>query len=231
MKILIISPCTRDKFFDHPNRLTMADFQNGPSVVAVRESELPMGVHSPAWAMYTGQQHTLTMKGISAARAAGIDIELWILSAGYGLIPGHRVIAPYEATFNDMGQEDLNARSLALGLPAAFTRLVQRPYDFGMVLLGADYLNAVNIGGAVFNNTTLVLGSAAALAVPLPNNARSRVAGAAEAHKLGGAGSTAIKGEIARRFLVELAARNAAGRTNLVGQIMNPDIDPLSLIP
>ncbi len=234
MKILIISSCTGKKRFgkNYPGQLSLADFQLGPAHVAAREAALPAAVRVPASDMYRGRQHTLTMQGISAARAAGIGVDLWILSAGYGLIPEHRVIVPYEATFRGMGQGALNAWALALGVPAAFALLVHRHYDFGLVLLGADYLRACDINfHTVFGGRTLLLGRPDAIAAPPPPHIlRRQNVGPAEAGLVGEI-VTAAKGEIARRFLVELAPLNAAGRTSLVGQIMNPAIDPLNLIP
>jgi hypothetical protein len=59
--------------------------------------------------MYTGQQHKRLLAGIKEAerRVPGLDVDLRIVSAGYGLIPDSNRIAPYEATFNDMGGEAL----------------------------------------------------------------------------------------------------------------------------
>ena len=235
MKILIISQCTGKKACgkNYPGQLVLADFQQGPAHVAACEAALPAAVHCPAGSMYIGDQHTLVMQGINAARAAGINIELWILSAGYGLIPEHRVIVPYEATFNDMPMEVLNAWALFLGSPATFQNLVHGAFDFGMVLLGDRYLRACTIGGHTsFGGRTLLLGTAAGIG-PLVGllNLRCRKAGPAEAHLLGGAGSTAIKGEIARLFLEKLAPLSEADRDHLVDLIMDPAIDPLSLIP
>jgi len=232
MKILIISQCTGPKAVDHPNRLTMADFQLGAVHVNAMAAALPANVHLPAGEMYTGQQHILLKRGIAVARANGIQVDLRILSAGYGLIPENQIIVPYEATFKGMTMGQLHAWARSLGVPQAFGQCIQNGYDFGMVLLGEKYLRACQIGPqATFGIKTLLLGSAAAIGhLPQLTNLRCRVAGPAEAHLLGGAGSTGIKGKIARRTLEKLAPLNPVGRTNLVNQIMNPNIDPLTLI-
>ena len=235
MKILIISQCTGKKACgkNYPGQLVLADFRQGPAHVAARKAGLPAAEHRSAGTMYVGPEHILLMRGIHVARAAGIDIELWILSAGYGLISEHRIIVPYDATFNGMPMAVLDAWALALGAPAAFQNLVHGAFDFGMVLLGDRYLRACAIGGHTgFGGRSLLLGTAARIRplIGLPN-LRCRKAGPDEAHLLGGAGSMAIKGEIARLFLEKLAHSTAAGRIGLVNQIMNPAIDPLSLIP
>lgn len=61
--------------------------------------------------MYSGDQHVRMMRGVkSLRRALGSDtVNVWIFSAGYGLIEESRMIAPYEATFNAMRRREAAA--------------------------------------------------------------------------------------------------------------------------
>lgn len=58
------------------------------------------------------------MEGVRQARGAtGIDIDLWILSAGYGLILGSQEIVPYECTFQGMKTAELREWAAYLQVP------------------------------------------------------------------------------------------------------------------
>lgn len=97
MRLLVISSCTRDKRHNSPAELAEPDFLD-PAHLARREQELRH--HScPAGEMYTGRQHLLVRQGLGLLRRAGVQADLAIVSAGYGLIPEDRVIAPYNVTF------------------------------------------------------------------------------------------------------------------------------------
>ncbi len=63
-------------------------------------------------------------------------------SAGYGLIPEDRLIAPYDITFQGMPKPLVKARGERLGVASAIRKLVS---DFPVVffLLGDDYLRSV----------------------------------------------------------------------------------------
>ncbi len=70
-----------------------------------------------AEALYRGQHHLRLMRGVGQAREAGIDVQLWIVSAGYGVVAGHKRLRPYERTFQGMSATD--RRSSARALPTS----------------------------------------------------------------------------------------------------------------
>jgi hypothetical protein len=55
--------------------------------------------------LYIGNYWSLVHKLISEAETQGFDTDLWIMSAGYGLITGTDLIVPYSATFT-RGEDD-----------------------------------------------------------------------------------------------------------------------------
>lgn len=66
------------------------DFRKGAAHVERREAELS-NLLTPAEDLYSGQQHVRLMRGIHGYQSANgnkADVDLWILSAGYGLVPG-----------------------------------------------------------------------------------------------------------------------------------------------
>src|SRR4051794_39612110 len=103
--IRVITSCTGEKNVTHDRQLSLADFQQGPKHVAKREAELN-GSLTPAVLLYSGLQHERLLRGVLAVESSpdsGLVVDTWIMSAGYGLIPANRAIAPYEATFIGMG--------------------------------------------------------------------------------------------------------------------------------
>ena len=84
-RLLVMSSCTDKKVVKAP-LLTLDDFAD-PERLVRRERELA-SVQLPAAVMYAGKQHVYLMRGIEELRNAFGDrfVDLWILSAGYGLI-------------------------------------------------------------------------------------------------------------------------------------------------
>ncbi|MEZ4527721.1 MAG: tRNA-guanine transglycosylase DpdA [Desulfobacterales bacterium] len=146
MKILILTACTGDKAHAPANCLTQADFQQmGTATFAEREKELA-AFRLPAGEMYTGRQHVLLKKGLDLLRrfCPGIQFDLKIVSAGYGLLEEHAPIVPYEMTFSGMKAKDLRKWADFLDLPAK-TLSALAGYDTVFFLLGKEYLRAVDL--------------------------------------------------------------------------------------
>jgi cytoplasmic iron level regulating protein YaaA (DUF328/UPF0246 family) len=99
MQIRVITSCTGEKSVSSPDQLALEDFRQGDAHVRAREAVLG-DIRSPAEDLYTGLQHQRLMRGIRAAREeTSIEVDLRILSAGYGLVSADQKLAPYEATF------------------------------------------------------------------------------------------------------------------------------------
>ena len=205
--MVIISSCTGKKVVPG-GALTMADFKKGPEHVAeVEESQVVhFGAKAlyPAEELYTGQQHLRLMKGVESVRERlGSEVvNLHILSAGYGLVDGEEMLAPYEATFGDMTKAEGRAWGKELGVFQALQAALAEPYDIALVLLGDDYLNACNIGPELqLNGPTFFLcgkGSAAKLPT-LPGLVTVPVANPDA--KTFSCGMVGLKGELVARLL------------------------------
>jgi hypothetical protein len=228
MRVLIITSCTGEKRVADRRQLARADFRKGPAHVARREKALS-GLLGPAEELYTGQQHVRLMRGVrhfreSAARN-GNQLDLLILSAGYGLVPGERTIAPYECTFEGMKSKELTAWAKKLGVPAAFRAAVREPYELALVLLGDSYLKAcalsddISFGGP----TILFCGGQAAASLPKLPNARVVALTNKEAKQFGCA-LVGLKGELAARLLNRVGAE-----PELVRHLPDPAFDLATL--
>jgi Queuine tRNA-ribosyltransferase/Family of unknown function (DUF6884) len=217
MRIIVISSCTGEKSVSHPKQLSLADFRKGTDHVRQRTRELK-DLLRPAEELYTGQQHVRLMRGIARIReqphASTTKLDLYILSAGYGLVSGEQKLAPYEATFQGMGKAELRKWADTLGVPGAFRNTVAGLYDFAIVLLGDDYLDAcaldtsVKLGGP----TLLFCGKNTLKRLPKLDNLHAVALSNAEAKRFS-CGLVALKGELGSRILTRLVAERAFGAT------------------
>ncbi len=144
MNILIITSCTGEKLYSPENQLIQADFENAETL-SLREAELA-AYKTTAGKIYTGMQHQRLMEGIEILREKfGHDVvDLYIVSAGYGLISENKEVVPYEVTFNTMNRREITEWSHKLGIHKALDALVQK-YDLVLFLLGDKYLKAVEL--------------------------------------------------------------------------------------
>ena len=232
MRILIITTCTGEKAVGHKNALTREDFQKGKTHVAARENRLA-ALLRPAEAMYTGQQHLRLMRGVQTLRTALLSngtpapsVDLFILSAGYGLIRGDRRIAPYECTFSGMAKTVLRQWADKLQVPTRLRELLRKQYDLALVLLSDTYLTACSWDSAVCPTGPVVLlcSGAAAKALPALPQVRAIGLSPADAQRFH-CGLVGLKGEVAGRLLELLAADRTA-----LSSITGPAADLLDLL-
>lgn len=207
MKITIITSCTGDKSVQHERQLTLEDFKQGLGHVQAREQELA-SVLVPAEDLYSGRQHVRLMRGVTAARKAGIDVELKILSAGYGLIDAQQKLAPYEATFSTMKKKELREWADVLRIPQSIREALKQPSDLTLVLLGDEYLEAcslaedVQLGGP----SILLCGKAASKKVPGLEKLSVVTLSNADAKEFSCA-LIGLKGELSSRLLERLVQK------------------------
>lgn len=154
-RVLVITSCTGEKKFKPENQLIQDDFKE-LARFAAREEELKP-YRLPAGQMYTGMQHLRLMEGVEILRSAyGRDIlDLYILSAGYGLINEEKEIVPYEVTFNNMNAEEIKEWTRFLKINQSLSQKI-KGYDLVFFLLGDKYLRALELPLEVNNNKRLL---------------------------------------------------------------------------
>jgi len=154
VRIVVITSCTGEKAVEHEQALLLEDFKAGEAHIKEREAFLEACLTS-AEALYTGQQHVRLMRGIERIRNrtsdqdVSINLELHILSAGYGLVPAEQKLAPYEATFTGMKAKELREWSTELQIPSAFREVLSEPYDLALLLLGDAYLTSCQLDESI----------------------------------------------------------------------------------
>ena len=176
MKILVITSCTSSK----------------------QDCEVP------AVEMYTGAQHRLLMEGLEQVRARYKEevIDLYIISAGYGLLNESDVIAPYNVTFTGLNKKKLLARSNSLQLHEQVEALIAH-YDFVFFLLGEKYIRALQLPfeGSDTGTQIFLLGKGYRKLIPDASNTHFVPVGNDLARELGVMG-VALKGFVFRQLCV-----------------------------
>lgn len=202
MRIHILTSCTGEKIAKPKNQLTQSDFAN-PNVFSYREGELADYIEE-AQCMYTGQQHVRLMRYIEDLQGQ-LEVELSIVSAGYGLISGSQRIAPYECTFQGMGHGKVKEWAEFLNIPNSARRWFLESADIKLVLLGESYLRALSMDENMhFASPTLFFSSTASSKL-IPNHPLISVIPLSNLEaKRFHCGLVGLKGELGGRALVAL---------------------------
>lgn len=146
MRMLVITSCTGKKRYD-PKQMSKKPLSKEDFIdkehLSKREKELA-DYACPAGEMYTGGQHIRLMEGIKTLRdhfGEGV-VDLYIVSAGYGLISENKSIVPYNVTFIGMKVKEKTEWSRQIGIHDNLESLITK-YDLVFFLLGEHYLRAI----------------------------------------------------------------------------------------
>jgi hypothetical protein len=166
----------------------------------------------PRWAesLYAGQQHVCLMRGIEKYRDAGHPagkLRFRILSAYHGLMPPHRPISSYDHSFSGLPAAAIRQQGREMNVPEDLRRLVRKPFDLGLLLLGDPYLRACDLDADVKLGGPLICFCSPAVARRMPkiDGLRTISLANAEARRFS-CGLIALKGELGGRLLSQLAA-------------------------
>ncbi len=157
MKILVVTSCTGAKAVKHKLAPSLTDFKKGDVHLNKIYKELK-DVLLPAEKLYTGLQHQRLMSAVNHLREtkSELEVDLHIVSAGYGLVSANDKLPPYEVTFTGMKSQELKEWSNSLGIPEDFAELVSKRYDLILLLLGNEYLSACQLSDNLsFNAPTI----------------------------------------------------------------------------
>src|SRR5262245_56055558 len=116
----------------------------------------------PATALYAGGHWSVVRRLPNVARARGLQPALWVISAGYGLVPASALLHAYSATFAPGHRDSVSRDGSAAGdrqtwwaelarltgpdrkAPRSIATLVgEDPGCFVLVVASAHYVNAV----------------------------------------------------------------------------------------
>lgn len=156
MKICVITSCTGEKKYSPSNKLIREDFFQQETLIT-RSNELKEYAQK-ACDMYIGAQHINLMEGYNLLKLAlkYNSLDLYILSAGYGVIPFDKIIVPYNVSFNDFSDKEIKDWSRFLHVHRDLNKLVNK-YDLVFFLLGDKYLKACELPLELTNSSTKLI--------------------------------------------------------------------------
>lgn len=205
LDISVITACTGLKAPSTSPPLTMSDFVRGREHVRALHRRRN-GSLVPAEELYRGQQHVRLMRGVEMARALNHRISVSIVSAGYGLVSGDELLAPYECTFQGMPASERRAWAGRLLLAEQVNAALSRQSDVAVVLMGDDYFDACRIVGEmrVGAPTAILCGAKTALRIGPSANVHVVALTENDTRRFA-CGLVGLKGEVASRLLAYLA--------------------------
>ncbi|MFK8214404.1 hypothetical protein [Haloferax volcanii] len=152
MDILVLSPCSKDKRYD--SVLDCEDVDDHPREELANEH----GEYTTtASNMYTGREHQHVEAAVTKLREV-VDVDWYIISAGFGLLRDETEIPSYECGFSDIesvrtraeragydtddltNDETIQAVGREKEIPQAFSTVLNRGYDLLFVVLSEPYL-------------------------------------------------------------------------------------------
>ena len=96
VKIVIISTCTNNKNYKVPPGCNLDDLNRNTYKWTInswiKHIQNPMHSRYPVYKMYSGSHWKETLACIDAARDKGFLPELWVMSAGCGLISANHAV-------------------------------------------------------------------------------------------------------------------------------------------
>ena len=101
-RIVLVVACSQRKRVAPPEKLRLASIRSAPSQRPRRWASRLNQVDAPRWRaedLYVGDHWHSACEAYRVAKRYSSRTELWVVSAGYGLISSSKPIKPYGATF------------------------------------------------------------------------------------------------------------------------------------
>jgi len=197
MQMLVVSSCGKKKKVQ-PSTLPTCDDLSSTNWAHWKTKLNPYIL--PAAEMYTGNQFTQLLVGVERLRRIkGFDIDVYIVSAGFGLLSEQDLIPPYECSFSAMKKGEILSRADTLGIQDDFAKLMTQGYDFSYLALGKSYMTAIGFQWLEFIHGTIasfVKEVEKEGILYLPANANTVHEFSANGHKIHGV--TGFKGDLLR---------------------------------
>lgn len=209
LDISVITACTGVKALSDLPPLTMRDFERGRRHLDDMHHRRRASL-LPAERLYRGQQHVRLMRGVDAARSLGHCVTVSVVSAGYGLLAGDKLITSYECTFQGMPARARRSWAARLALADDVAALLQRKSDLTVVLMGDDYFDACGIGPQIAAGapTVVICGAKTALRIAPNPMVQPVVLSQADTRRFA-CGLVGLKGEVASRLLATIPTEPA----------------------
>ncbi len=199
MRICVVGSCGKKKLRHSERAPTCKDLTARDALSLWQQRLAALAVE--ARDMYVGNQTRELVKGVDALRTIdGVDVDLFIVSAGFGLLAEHEPVPPYDCTFTGMKKQSILFRAKRLRIPDDFEKVCRDTrYDLIYLALGKNYILALGRGwlgsahGAVVSFDSKLAGRDVVM-VPCGNSAVRSFS--QQGHKIHGA--VGFKGDLLR---------------------------------
>jgi len=176
-RVLVIASCSKKKNVDlnKVRRILAKHDLNMPSFDTELEDAyrnvLTMFM-KPAEEMYGGVFAKIR-KIIQLLRSHGKHVDVYILSARYGLIEGTTPIIPYDATLKHMKPSEIRNWAQKLGITEKLKTILTQSYDLILVVLAKEYAHAIKtlLPSLLNNPRAIIVTASSALPKHKPINA------------------------------------------------------------
>jgi len=142
IRVLVIGSCGKRKKFSPHSAPTCQDLKGKESLSKWRKKFPEMNCE--ARSMYTGNQSRELVGAVDMLRTVGnLEVHLFIISAGFGILKEDEIISPYECSFTGMKKAEIRERASLLSIDSDFSNICKTRYDFSYLALGSTYLTTL----------------------------------------------------------------------------------------
>ena len=142
MRVLVVGSCGKKKLHTSPKQPKCQDIIGIHGIKHWKRKLQSLCV--PARDMYTGPQNNELVKAVDLLRTiSNVEVQLVIISAGFGLLEEDDLVPPYDCSFTTMKMSEIRKQSEELELQPSFTRLIANRFDIIYLALGKRYLTAL----------------------------------------------------------------------------------------
>ncbi|MDF1537691.1 MAG: hypothetical protein P1Q69_02170 [Candidatus Thorarchaeota archaeon] len=145
IRVLVIGSCGKRKKFTSQDAPTCKDLI-GKETLGKWCKIFPK-MTCEARSMYTGNQSRELVGAVDLLRTiAKIEVHLFIISAGFGILKEDELIPPYECSFTGMKKTEIRERASLLSIDSDFRKICKTRYDLSYLALGSTYLTSLREG-------------------------------------------------------------------------------------
>jgi hypothetical protein len=142
MRILVVGSCGKKKRVQLPEAPNCDDLVSSKSLMKWKTA-LSHSVY-PAREMYTGYQNRELVAGVDGLRSIkDVEVDMYIISAGFGVLNETTLIPPYDCSFNSLKKTEILERANSLGITEDIRSICEGDYVLLYFALSRKYMLAL----------------------------------------------------------------------------------------
>ncbi len=153
MKILVINSCGKKKLGSHDLQPTCKDLDTKDKRDKILEKYADISYS--AGELYTGNQAKTVRKAIKILRTVH-EVDLFIISAGFGIVAENDKLPPYECSFNKMGEIKIREMAQSFAISDKLESFTD-DYDLIYLVLGKNYLHTIDLNVLAYKGKEIVV--------------------------------------------------------------------------